>query len=79
MTFFYDPDGDGAGQADTDYFVFDATASQSYRAETAALIDKGHAMEDVTKPLHAVREDKRATARHEHIHQFASRTPDQKH
>ena len=45
--------------------------------ETTALIDKGHAIGDVTKPMHAIKEDKRTVARHEHIHQFASRTPEQ--
>lgn len=44
---------------------------------TAAIIDKGHAISDVTKPGHVVKEDKRSIARHEHIHQFASRTPEQ--
>lgn len=37
-TFFYDQDGDGAGAADPDYFVFAATAGQGYRAETTNLL-----------------------------------------
>ena len=37
-TFFFDQDGDGAGSADTDYFVFNAVSAQAYRAETSALL-----------------------------------------
>ena len=41
-TFFSDPDGDGAGQTDTDYYVFTATSGQPYRAETANLVSDGN-------------------------------------
>jgi hypothetical protein len=37
-TFFYDPDGDGAGQADTDYYVFSAANGQTLRAQTTNLL-----------------------------------------
>jgi hypothetical protein len=43
-TLFYDPDGDGAGQADTDYYVFSATAGQLLRAETTNLISDGNTL-----------------------------------
>ncbi len=37
-TFFFDQDGDGAGSADSDYFVFSAVGAQAYRAETTNLL-----------------------------------------
>lgn len=37
-TFFYDQDGDGAGAADLDYFVFSAASGQTLRAETTNLV-----------------------------------------
>lgn len=37
-TFFYDPDGDQAGQADTDYYVFSAGEGQALRAQTTNLL-----------------------------------------
>jgi len=43
-TFFYDPDGDGAGQADTDYYIFSATSGQPYKAETANLVSDGNTL-----------------------------------
>lgn len=43
-TFFFDPDGDGAGQADTDYFIFSATSGLSYRAETTGLLSDGNTL-----------------------------------
>ena len=37
-TFFYDQDGDGAGAADVDYFVFTAASGQALLAETTNLV-----------------------------------------
>ena len=38
LTYFYDSNGDGKGEADTDYFKFAATSGQSYTIETINLI-----------------------------------------
>ncbi|HKY31147.1 MAG TPA: PPC domain-containing protein [Candidatus Polarisedimenticolia bacterium] len=37
-TFFSDPDGDGAGQSDADYYVFSASQGAVYAAETLGLL-----------------------------------------
>ncbi|HXI03415.1 MAG TPA: MopE-related protein [Candidatus Saccharimonadales bacterium] len=40
-TLFADPDGDGAGAADSDWFSFNASAGQSYALETANIRSEG--------------------------------------
>lgn len=41
-TFFYDPDGDGAGQADTDIYWFSSASGISYTIQTNSLLSDGN-------------------------------------
>lgn len=43
-TFFYDPDGDGVGESDTDHFVFSATGGVPYTLQTTGLLSDGNTL-----------------------------------
>jgi len=46
-TFFYDQDGNGAGAADPDYYVFTALGGQSYTAQTTNLLSDGNTLLEI--------------------------------
>jgi hypothetical protein len=43
-TFFFDPDGDGVGQPDTDHFVFTAAEGAPYTLQTTGLLSDGNTL-----------------------------------
>ena len=47
LTYFYDPDGDGKGELDTDFFRFDASSGVTYTIETINLLSHCDTILDV--------------------------------